>query len=241
MNPFLAKIVYSIIKFTFDRSALCTMKAILESIIRLLITIPSMVIIWFLVYFSTNHLFFATSVSSLIAGLFIYQCTKWVRTGQFIKQQKISRKEYRFILKNLKEAKYKIRRLQKTFFSIRDIRTFKLYYDINKIVRKIYSLIQKEPRRFYLAESFFYVHLNSMVELSEKFSLLNAQPVKNKEIIQNIDETRHTLKELTHEIEKDLYSMLKRDIDDLHFELEYAKHSIDQNRPLTREERRKKK
>jgi 5-bromo-4-chloroindolyl phosphate hydrolysis protein len=197
-----------------------------------------MIFIWALVYFLFHHLFWLSSAVSIFAGFVIYQWLKWMMTGKFLKQQGLSRKEYRFIRKNLKEAKLKMKRLQKAFLSVRQIDTFRLFYDMYKLVRKIYSLIKKEPKRFYQAESFFYVHLDSMVELIEKYALLNTQPVQNKEMIQSVQETKRTLQELHHEVEKDLYQLLSNDMDELQFELEYAKRSLRHKHPLSRHERR---
>jgi 5-bromo-4-chloroindolyl phosphate hydrolysis protein len=213
-------------------------KWILDLLIRILITIPSMIFIWALVYFLFHHLFWLSSAVSIFAGFVIYQWLKWMMTGKFLKQQGLSRKEYRFIRKNLKEAKLKMKRLQKAFLSVRQVDTFRLFYDMYKLVRKIYSLIKKEPKRFYQAESFFYVHLDSMVELIEKYALLNTQPVQNKEMIQSVQETKSTLQELHHEVEKDLYQLLSNDMDELQFELEYAKRSLRHKHPLSRHERR---
>jgi len=214
------------------------MKSILAVFFRVLITAPSMIFVWVLVYFLFHRFFWLSSAVSIFAGFIVYQSMKWVQMRKFLKTQRLSRKEYRFIRKNLKEARLKIKRLQKAFLSVRNIDTFKLFYDMYKLVRKIYGLIKKEPKRFYQAESFFYVHLDSMVELAEKYALLNAQPIQNKEIMQSIQETKRTLKKLNHEVEKDLYQLLSNDMDELQFELEYAKHSIDRKLPLSREERR---
>jgi 5-bromo-4-chloroindolyl phosphate hydrolysis protein len=213
-------------------------KWILDLFIRVLITLPSMIFIWVLVYFLFHHQFLVSSAVSIFAGFVVYQCLKWMMTRKFLKQQGLSRKEYRFIRKNLKDAKVKIKRLQKAFLSVRRIDTFRLFYDMYKLVRKIYGLIKKEPKRFYQAESFFYVHLDSMVELAEKYALLNTQPVQNKEMIQSVQETKRTLQELHHEVEKDLYQLLSNDMDELHFELEYAKRSLKHKQPLSRVERR---
>lgn len=38
-----------------------------------------------------------------------------------------------------------------------------------KMIRKIYSLTKKEPKRFYQAEQFYYSHLDSATELAEKY------------------------------------------------------------------------
>lgn len=95
-----------------------------------------------------------------------------------------------------------------------------------KMIRKIYSLTKKEPKRFYQAEQFYYSHLDSAMELAEKYVFLAQQPKKNRELEISLTETRKTLKELTYTIEKDLYKVIADDIDNLNFELDVAKQSI---------------
>lgn len=95
-----------------------------------------------------------------------------------------------------------------------------------RITRKIYILTKKEPKRFYKAERFYFSHLDSAVELAEKYVFLSLQPKKDRELENSLFETRRTLEELKTSIENDLYQVLSDDIDQLHFELDVAKHSI---------------
>jgi 5-bromo-4-chloroindolyl phosphate hydrolysis protein len=91
----------------------------------------------------------------------------------------------------------------------------------------------KEPKRFYKAEEFYYSHLDSVVELSEKYGFLAAQPKKNIEINQSLLETRQTLNELTKVLEEDLYYVISDDVDHLNFEIDVAKHSIEKKKDST--------
>jgi 5-bromo-4-chloroindolyl phosphate hydrolysis protein len=138
----------------------------------------------------------------------------------------LTRKEYQYIKKNLIEAKPKIWRVQKALISVRHISSFKQRKEMIKMIRKIYNLTKKEPKRFYQAEQFYYSHLDSAMELAEKYVFLAQQPKKNRELELSLTETRKTLKELTNTIEKDLYKVIADDIDNLNFELDVAKQSI---------------
>ena len=55
---------------------------------------------------------------------------------------------------------------------------------------------------------------------------MSRQPNKSRELNQSLVETRRTIDELTETVEKDLYVMLAEDIEDLHFELDVAKKTI---------------
>ena len=124
------------------------------------------------------------------------------------------------------EAKKKISRINKMLLTIRHISSLKQRIELMRLLKKIYQLTKHEPKRFYKAESFYFSHLDSVVELSEKYALLSRQPNKSRELNQSLVETRRTLDELTETVEKDLYEILAEDIEDLHFELDVAKKTI---------------
>jgi 5-bromo-4-chloroindolyl phosphate hydrolysis protein len=144
----------------------------------------------------------------------------------FLNKHQLTRKEYRYIKKNLGEAKRKMNRLNKSLFQIRDVSSLKQRIDILRITKKIHKMTVKEPKRFYQAEEFYFSHLDSVVELTEKYGFLTVQPKKNMEINQSLIETRQTLKELTMVLEEDLYHVIEDDVDHLNFEIDVAKHTI---------------
>lgn len=74
-------------------------------------------------------------------------------------------------------------------------------------------------------EPFFYAHLPSAVELTEKYTMLSKQPVKDKEIQITLSKTRETLADLNSTIQIDLKDALSNDIDHLQMEIEFANRS----------------
>ncbi|UTX17342.1 5-bromo-4-chloroindolyl phosphate hydrolysis family protein [Bacillus velezensis] len=143
-----------------------------------------------------------------------------------MKKHRLTRKEYAYIKENLEEAKGKIIRLRRALFRSKSIQMLKQNAEILRITRRIYLLTKQEPKRFYQAERFYYQTLDSVVELTEKYALLSSQPRKNKDLSMSLSETRMTLAELSRRLEEDLHELMKEDIDDLHFELDMAKHSL---------------
>ncbi|MBS4194569.1 5-bromo-4-chloroindolyl phosphate hydrolysis family protein [Lederbergia citri] len=182
-----------------------------------------------------------STVSALLAGGLTFFGIKLYSDRKFLKKNKLTRKEYVYIQKNLDEAKKKISRLQKAFFSVRTMGAFKQLYELSKLSKRMYSIIHKDPRRFYQSERFFFYHLDSVVELSEKYAMLAAQPVKNEKMYISLKETQSTLEDLSESIKKDIYHVLSSDIDDLNFELDVAKHSLKklEYNPLDDERRKK--
>lgn len=193
--------------------------------IQLLIAIPTATVVW-LVCFFAFHLGLLSILGSIFGGAIMYGFTSLYLNHLFIKKHDLTRKEYRYIKGNLVEAKKKMARINKTLLTIRHVSSLKQRFEMMRLLKKIYQLTKNEPRRFYKAEPFYFSHLDSVVELSEKYALLSRQPNKSPELNQSLMETRRTIDELTETVEKDLYVMLADDIEDLHFELDVAKRMI---------------
>lgn len=73
-------------------------------------------------------------------------------------------------------------RLRKALFQAKSIQMFKQNAEMLRIVRRIYLLTKKEPKRFYQAERFFYQTLDSIVELTEKYAFLSSHPKKQRTV-----------------------------------------------------------
>lgn len=202
------------------------MNPFLAFLIRLFIATPIAAITGLTCFFGFDMGFFFTSALSIASFAVTYMVVKAVMTHRFIKAQGLTRKEYKYIEKNLDEAKEKINRLNKALFSRKGILQLKQNLEILRVVRKIYTITKKEPRRFYLGERFYFSHLDSFVELAEKYAFLSVQPTKNKELNQSLLETKRTMEQLTRNLEKDLDQILSTDINQLHLEIDVAKHSI---------------
>jgi|APAga8741243855_1050100.scaffolds.fasta_scaffold22666_2 5-bromo-4-chloroindolyl phosphate hydrolysis protein len=206
------------------------MNPILSFLIRSFVAVPITVLTWLISYVPLDQAFWPSTGIALTTGILIHFILGIVLNTRFLKKHQISRKEYRYIRKNLMEAKQKINRLNKNLFTIRDISSVKQRIDLLRITKKIQKMTTKEPKRFYQAEQFYFSHLDSIVELTEKYSFLSSQPKKNMEMGQSLIETRHTLNELTRVLEEDLYKVISDDIDHLNFEIDVAKHTLNKKK-----------
>jgi 5-bromo-4-chloroindolyl phosphate hydrolysis protein len=206
------------------------MNPILSFLIRSSVAVPITVLTWLVCFFPLGQTFWPATGIAITGGVLTHLIMSMVMNTRFLNKHQISRKEYRYIKKNLMEAKQKINRLNKHLFTIRDISTVKQRIDLLRITKKIHKMTTKEPKRFYQAEQFYFSHLDSVVELTEKYSFLSSQPKQNMEMGQSLIETRHTLTELTRVLEEDLYKVISDDIDNLNFEIDVAKHSINKQK-----------
>lgn len=177
-------------------------------------------------FFAFDAALLMSGIYALVGGGTSYILTKEVLYFRYLRQKGLSRKEYKYIKENLNEAKAKIKRLQRTLHSIRNLKQAREYFDIVITVRKIYANTKKEPRRFYKAEPFYYKHLDSLVALMEKYAYLRSQPSRSKEIDQSLKETGQTITRLSETIKKDLHVMLHDDVNTLQFELDVANQSF---------------
>ncbi|MBU8807255.1 5-bromo-4-chloroindolyl phosphate hydrolysis family protein [Bacillus subtilis] len=184
------------------------------------------VFIGILSFFGLNQSLFLSFVYGLASGAAVYIAGIWNARRLFLKKHELTGREYAYIKKNLEEARQKMIRLRKALFQAKSIQMFKQNAEMLRIVRRIYLLTKKEPKRFYQAERFFYQTLDSVVELTEKYAFLSSHPKKSKELSMSLSETRITLTELTKRLEEDLTQVMGDEIDELQFELDAAKHSL---------------
>ncbi|MFD1707073.1 5-bromo-4-chloroindolyl phosphate hydrolysis family protein [Siminovitchia sediminis] len=189
-------------------------------------TTAEAVLIWLILFLGFDMGFLSSAGIAALAGALTFFGLKAVTDYRFLKKYKLTRKEYAYIQRNLQDAKKKMARLQKSFLSVRSMGAFKQLYELNKLVKRMYSIVNKDPRKFYQSERFFFYHLDSVVEISERYARLASQPVKNDQIYLSLKETQHTLEDLNQSIKKDIYQVLSSDVDDLQFELDVARHSL---------------
>lgn len=206
------------------------MNRFLTAMIQFVIAIPTAFVVGLLAYFAFDVGVLMSFLISIIGGTILFGATSLYLTHLFVKKNRLTRKEYRYIKENLVEAKKKMSRINKTLLTIRHLSSLKQRLELMRLLKKIYQLTKTEPKRFYKAEPFYFSHLDSVVELSEKYAFLAKQPNKNKELNDSLVETRRTIDELTEIVEQDLYVILANDIEDLHFELDVAQKTIETNK-----------
>lgn len=155
-----------------------------------------------------------------------YISNKTVHIVQIASQAKkigITTNEYKLIEQHLKQARGQISALQKGYIRVRSIKSFRMLNDMVKVSRRILNIVQKNPQKFFTVEDFFYSHLPSAVEITDKYSTLAKEKVKGIDIELTMDDTRKTLKLLNEAMDQDLKDALRSDIENLKIELDFAK------------------
>ncbi|QDQ02992.1 hypothetical protein FOH38_22515 [Lysinibacillus fusiformis] len=137
----------------------------------------------------------------------------------------ISKEEYKHIDSQISTANKHIQSLSQNYLRVRSVAAFKQLLEMTRISKNIVKMVKTDPRKFYNVEQFFYAHLPSAVELTDKYTMLSKQPVKDKEIQITLSKTRETLTDLNDTIQIDLKDALSNDIDHLQMEIEFANRS----------------
>jgi 5-bromo-4-chloroindolyl phosphate hydrolysis protein len=206
------------------------MKSILYFIIRFFLGATTFFITWPIALFGFDQGFWISGLYALLAGTGVFYLLKNIMFRQLIRQNGLTRREYKLVDQNLSEAKKKINRLQKAFLKVQSLPSAKKNFETLRVVYRIYNITKKEPRRFFLAEEFYYSHLDSLVEITEKYTFLASQPSKTPELTKSLHDTKHTLDDMVRVIEKDLHHLVETDINNLNFEIDVAKKSINRKK-----------
>lgn len=187
-----------------------------------------MLLTWIICYWN-----FAINVwiCSLIAVISYFPSNfiiKSIQQFRYLKKIGMTRSEYKHISSQLEEAHNELRNLNRYFTRVRSISTFKQLFEMNRLAKRIVNIVHKNPKKFYQAEQFFYAHLHSASELTEKYALLSSQPIKSSDVHLALQETRETLEDLNQLMQEDLHSVLATDIEELKMELDFAQLSATQ-------------
>ena len=146
-----------------------------------------------------------------------------VQVASHAKKIGLTTDEYKLIDKHLSQAKSQISTLQKGYIRVRSIKSFRMLNDMVKVSRRIVNIVNSNPKKFFAVEDFFYSHLPSAVEITDKYALLAKEKVKGIDIELTMEDTRKTLKLLNEALEQDLKDALRTDIENLKIELDFAK------------------
>ena len=202
------------------------MPQIFSTIIRHALNIPITITSWSILFFGMEVSYWLTSLLSLgIYGVSNFSIKK-IQQHRILKKYQLTISEYFHIQKQLKEANDKVRKLNSHYLKVRSIAAFKQLFEMNRLAKRIISLVRSDPRKFYQAENFFYAHLDSAVELTSKYTLLVAQPLKDNDMRIALQDTRDTLESINDMMENDLKEVLSTDIEHLKMELDFAKLSV---------------
>ncbi|MFT2203566.1 5-bromo-4-chloroindolyl phosphate hydrolysis family protein [Staphylococcus chromogenes] len=157
-----------------------------------------------------------------------YIPTQRLTSKSYLKELKLSRKDYRYINHQVNTAQSKIKSIFKTFIKVRSINDFKLVNDIYRISKTVNMTVRQRPNQFFNVESFYYTHIDNALNLIESYTRLAKMPVKSQDERQMLQQTRITLEEVRRTLVADLKQVNAQDYEQLDTEMRLNK--IYQNR-----------
>lgn len=143
------------------------------------------------------------------AGAFFaaYLPTQSISMNRQLEDYGLTKSEYKYINTQLKEAREKLARLRKSYYSIRTLKDAKLIYDINRLIRSVLKSVEDDPKKFFSIQQFFHSNLDSAVNTIEQYLYLYKMPGKSKDEKIKLHETRLSLLELKRTIEANMSFM----------------------------------
>ncbi|QST01075.1 5-bromo-4-chloroindolyl phosphate hydrolysis family protein [Pontibacillus sp. ALD_SL1] len=201
------------------------MKSVLMKFLYGVLAFHVMVISWFILFLGDLG-FTSSSLLSTVFAIGTYFALQYLGDRKKLATNQLTRKDYQYIMKNIKEATEKKKRLNKALFSVRSVHALKEIGQLNRSVSRVLKVVKKEPARFYEADHFFFYQLDSVVQLTEKYTFLASHSLKDEESSKALHETEDLIRKLTFAVEKELASILSNDFEDLSAEREIAEHSI---------------
>lgn len=203
------------------------MKPLENFIVRHSVGLPLMTVMFPVLYLGAEASLIVSGAAA--AGTYVASTSamKQLQVTNTTKRLGMTRREFKSVRVQLKEAKAKVAQLQNQSFRVRSISAFKQQMEMIRVANKIISAVQQNPRKFYQAGDFFYSHLDSAVELTSKYTLLISQSSRDKDIKIALQDTRVTLRALTEAMHEDLKKVLASDMEQLRVELDYAQLSVE--------------
>ncbi|MGD6833971.1 5-bromo-4-chloroindolyl phosphate hydrolysis family protein [Sutcliffiella halmapala] len=171
-----------------------------------------------IVFFSTGN-----QVQLGVLGAFAgFLLSYWLLKRKLLPQDeldKVERKEKKYVLTQIKDAKTKLQKLNSNRFKVRSIFVYQNITKLYKISHKIIKMVEKEPIRYRSAQTFFHQHLDSSAIIAEKYVQLLSQPVRTHEVSAALRETENALKQMERNMEKELMVVLAGDMNNLNTEI----------------------
>ena len=110
--------------------------------------------------------------------LFRILVIKKIQQRRIMKKHQMTLSEYFHIQKQLKEANKKIKALNSHYLKVRSISSFKQLFEMNRLAKRIISLVKSNPKKFYQAGKIFLCTFRFCCGAHIKYTLLVSQPDK---------------------------------------------------------------
>lgn len=147
----------------------------------------------------------------------------------FYKSNGMSKDEIQFFRETMYAAKLQILTLEKNMHSVSKLTAIEQRNNTVHLAKSLFKEITEEPRRLNEVDKFLYVHLPSLVDLTNKYIEINLHEVKSKSTFEVLDQSATTIDEMCRLIAVDYVAFKSGDFDDMSLEVELAKKAIERD------------
>lgn len=198
----------------------------------------------FLLVLSDFNFWFSLLGSILIGTVFYYQRGKKEMDPRknsmklkkltpekeaFYQSKGLSKEETQFFRETMNTAKYQIVKIEKNMNSTGKLKAIEHRNNVVRVSKALFKEITKDPQRLHVVDKFLYVHLPSLMELTDKYVEIDRHEAKSKSTYDILDQSAETIDEMSQMIVEDYVRFMSDDIEDMELEVELAKRTINKD------------
>ncbi|MGB3161399.1 5-bromo-4-chloroindolyl phosphate hydrolysis family protein [Carnobacterium sp.] len=213
------------------------------SVLRYTFTSVSTILIFLLLAFIFNFGLWSSLIISIALGSILFYMqndnasiksrSKLKKVSNekesFYKANGLNKEEISFFRETMFIAKTQILTLEKNMHSLSKLSAIEKRNNTVHLAKALFKEITENPRRLNEVNKFLYVHLSSLVDLTNKYIEIDQHEVKNKATYDVLNESAATIDEMCHLIAVDYVAFKSEDFDDMSIEVELAKKAIERD------------
>ncbi|AQL56212.1 5-bromo-4-chloroindolyl phosphate hydrolysis family protein [Abyssicoccus albus] len=175
------------------------------------ISVPVMIIVTMVSNTIIDVMFLGDMMVGVLFSLTTYLPTKLTLDQSFYKKIGLTKKEYRYVQKQLSNSRDEIRQLRQMFKNVRRLKDVKSLFTLYQTVNRINTIVKQDPKRFFLIENYYYAHLPSVIKMIHSYQQLILTPNKTAEDHQQIKKIQWSIDEMQRTLYADLKQVNKPD------------------------------
>lgn len=140
----------------------------------------------------------------------------------------VTSEEFEYVQEQVQEARALISQISKSRYKVKSFAMVDAINRIQKVSKKMVSLMEEQPERYRGANEFFNQYLPSSVNVITTYSTLLNQPVRTPEMVEAMRESETAIRQLAGKIEDQLAFALSDECMRLNAELSLIKQSLNE-------------
>lgn len=147
----------------------------------------------------------------------------------FYKSKGLNKEETIFFRETMQTAKIQITQIEKNMTLAGKLKAIEHRHNVVRIAKSLFKEITQAPNRLHEVDRFLYVHLPSLLDLTDKYVEIDRHEAKNKSTYDILESSTDTIDELCQLVIQDYVSFKSTDLNDMEIEVELAKRTIERD------------